>query len=134
MIDRPSKIVMGIVIVGIVVSLAFSVWRFFIQKDYLMEYKTSCDPMVESCFSEVCEEGSLEEDCDTSPYKIVRKDTHDLYKTCGTDVRDCREAQVCLPTDVPCDVLYCIQEQLTEGVRCVGPADNLTEPQSTEYQ
>ncbi len=92
------SIISLIVIVGI-----FSYFRFFVYKDYIVEYEGDCDPYTQDCFI-----GCGDDDCkEEYYYSNMQKYAPDLFSQCGYDITDCDTASVCLPNDRKCSITYC---------------------------
>jgi hypothetical protein len=102
--DTKNKIFIACTIVLVVASISATYYRIFIEKDYSMKSHVACDPKTESCFVEACDQ---DVDCSPSYYKIVIKNTKDLYRQCGNIADDCEAASTCSPTEDGCQVIYC---------------------------
>lgn len=105
--SKVSHVLLWIVVCGTIVSIAVSGYRFLVQRDYILEYEASCDPTTERCFVRTCEDAESFEFCTPGNYKVVKKYAHDIKASCGTDVRMCTTAPVCLETDRVCEITYC---------------------------
>ncbi len=87
-----------------IVTVTFaSYYRFVINRDYIVEYESTCDSTTEACFSK-CEDDTCENKIN---YLIIRKQANDLYNECGTDITNCEVANKCLISDRDCYVEYC---------------------------
>ena len=86
--------------------------RFLIKQDYLVSYEGECDASINNCFV-----GCEDDECTKEYYYTkVEKYAPDLYRECGSDITDCAEASICLPSDRVCFVRYCNLE--IEGDAC----------------
>ncbi len=92
-------------IVGVLtlLSVAASLYRFGIARDYIVSYEGECDPYTESCFL-YCEDDECSE---PFYYSIIERNAAEIYAQCGEDVTTCDEAYEC-PLDVPsCSITFC---------------------------
>jgi hypothetical protein len=110
---RPRTLVIICVPLIILVIIA-SYYRFFVAKDYIVDYEATCDPSSESCFI-YCEEEECEE---PEPYARISKYAADLYAQCGEDITDCESANVCVASDRHCVMEYCSEDVVEEGESC----------------
>lgn len=91
----------------------FSFNRFILQADYVVEYKVSCDPTINSCFV-----GCNDELCaDQYTYAKVSRQATNIKKLCGKDITDCEAAQYCEQGENSCEVKYCEGEL---SIPCTG--------------
>ncbi|HAS80437.1 MAG: hypothetical protein UR25_C0005G0065 [Candidatus Nomurabacteria bacterium GW2011_GWE1_32_28] len=103
----------------IIIICVISYFRFMVYRDYIVEYEGVCDPLVDKCFI-----GCEDDACTTEYYyTLIQKYAHDLYKECGNDVTDCEEANICLPDDRECSIVYCDVE--VDGALCSIPTNGL---------
>jgi hypothetical protein len=117
--SRLSRILLAIIVVGTIISVIFSIERFFVRKTYIIEYEAQCNPLAEHCFIRSCE--GLDDSCRISTFKIIKKYARDVARDCGNDVRDCAQAQICNPTDRSCEIIYCNTETVHEDTICAEP-------------
>lgn len=110
---RPRTLVIICVPLIILVIIA-SYYRFFIAKDYIVDYEATCDPASESCFV-FCEEEGCEE---PEPYARISKYAADLYAQCGKNISECESANTCVASDRHCVIEYCSEDNLDEGESC----------------
>jgi hypothetical protein len=94
-----------LIIITLVAGVS-SYFRFIVKHDYVLYYEGECDPTIERCFV------GCEDDTCTKEYYYskVQKYAPDLYNQCGDDITDCTEANICLPSDSNCSVLFCNPE------------------------
>lgn len=50
-----SDILLILAVIMIAFSVAFSFYKYYVVKDYLLYVKESCDPQLEECLSEECD-------------------------------------------------------------------------------
>lgn len=96
----------------VILVAIISYFRFFINHDYIIGYEGICDPEKDTCFIG-CEDDACTEEY---YYSKVQKYAADLYKECGPNITDCEYANVCLPGDRNCSVVYC--ENSTSDETC----------------
>ena len=116
----------------ILITWIFSYFHFMVRHDYVVYYEGGCNPVSESCFV------GCEDDSCTSEYYYskVQKYAPDLLRVCGEYTADCAEANVCLPTDRKCSIIYC--DPIVDGDVCatstpeVGSAEDVDTASSTE--
>jgi hypothetical protein len=96
-----------VIIVGII-----SYNRLIINQDYIVAYEGVCDPNISNCFI-----GCEDDSCSIEYYySKVQKYAPDLYLECGKDITECENANICLPTDRNCNIIYC--DSNIEGDAC----------------
>lgn len=98
---------------------------FYFQNTVLnLNYQTllypSCDPEIESCFVEICEE----EDCESEPYKKALVATSAL-SACTDD--EC-VAKLCAYSSDTCQIIWCSEDELEEWEECFVPEEPEPEP------
>jgi hypothetical protein len=99
--------------------LGIAVNRFFIEKNYILEYRIACDVATGDCFVDRCTSETISSgDCDPSPYKIIKKNASDVYAACGTDIRSCTAARYCTAADSYCEILSCDSGSVSEERDC----------------
>jgi len=104
--DFHKNILFYILIPATIMVVFISFHRFIINNDYIVSYEGVCDPMLESCFT-----GCADDECTEEYYYTnMQKYAADLLKECGEDITDCEEANICLPGDRDCSVIYCDSE------------------------
>ena len=94
----PYAILLLVVMVGVA-----SYYRFMIKRDYYVSYNGLCDPAIEKCFTNY-EDGVDEK---SKYYSKMEKYAPDLYKECGSDITDCKDANECVLGDRNCSKTYC---------------------------
>jgi hypothetical protein len=111
-----------LVLFFILIALIISFCRFMIARDYVVGYEGVCDPIMKECFV-----GCEDEEC-TKEYYYTKMEKYapDLYAECGEDITDCEEANICLPSDNNCSIVYCNSE--IDGDSC----ETLTEEDGTQ--
>ncbi len=123
--QKKARLLFYSIVVSLLAMAGFGINRFIIEKDYMLEYKVACDT-TEACFVDTCTPETIaSEDCDPAPYKIIKKNTADVYKACGTDIRSCVAAQYCLPSDTTCEVILCDETTVSEDSSCSVPEEPL---------
>lgn len=86
-----------------ILCVAASYARFIVEEDYLVSYRTSCDPHTESCFTECSDEACSKPEY----YQIMEKYAPDLKAQCGKDITDCEEANYCYAGESQCTLTLC---------------------------
>ncbi len=96
-----------------ILSAGASFLKHGIQKDYLISYKTECNPLEQSCFKE-CEDDA----CTTSyDYAIIERPANELFNECGKDIINCDYAHTCGNSE-SCTLTFCNPND--EESECVG--------------
>lgn len=91
--------------------------RFFVERDYVVQYELACDPSVTDCFVLECS-GSEDTECETWYFSLGEKTASDLYNSCGESIDGCDAAATCLPSDTYCKMTMC--DPVTGS--CAGPS------------
>ncbi len=98
-----KNILFYILVPLIILSGTVSYFRFIVNHDYIVGYEGVCDPTIESCFI-----GCEDDECTTEYYYTkIQKYGSDLYAECEKDITDCEGANMCLPSDRKCSIVYC---------------------------
>ena len=109
-----------VLLFAVIIVVFRSYNRFLVRYDYIVGYEGVCDPATEKCFVGVDDTSGKE-----YYYSKMQKYEPDLYKECGKDITDCKDASVCLPDDRKCSITYC--DSKIDGSACdipVGKSDN----------
>jgi len=81
--DKNSKILFSCFFLLIAVITAVSLYKFFIFKDYYIEFEIACDPEIEECLVYECDP-SEDEACPEDPeeriyyYNLMEKKAGDI--------------------------------------------------------
>lgn len=109
-------------------AVAVSYWGyrvFFVERNFIVQSITTCDPQAESCFV-WCEEGKCEEDY----YKKIIKNARNI-PVCNGAIEEC-EPLICEPEETSCEIISCTSESVEEGERCTNPLDFVVGTEGTE--
>lgn len=117
-----------VLIISIFVVAGISYSRFMINQDYFVGYEGFCDPSLNSCFVR-CEDESCTQ---KYFYSKVEKYVPILYKECGKDITDCKQANVCASEDKKCSIVYCISEIDGED-ECSYFEDSFTDTEEQDF-
>ena len=110
------------------ISIVFSIFKFFVFHNYQILAETSCDPELEACFVYECdpetEECTGDPEEDTWYYKLIQKNGANI-EVCNPAEEECAELS-CGVAESDCEEILCDEETLSdagEGVYCSNPAD-----------
>jgi hypothetical protein len=116
---------LGLVILFLA-SLAFSFYKFYIVRDYMVYGHTECDPSESACFVYECDPetekctGNPEED--TEYYALIEKNASQI-PVCDPNAEEC-DVLTCSPNESDCQVSFCDETAAAkEEVECSNPAD-----------
>ena len=110
--------ILSYILIPIIILVAlFSYYRFMVKYDYVVGYQGSCDPTTGKCFKS-CDDNACK---NPSYYTEMQKYEPDLYKECGKDITNCDAANVCLPTDHKCSIIYCDKNTSDHDNVCQDP-------------
>lgn len=90
------------------------------ERNFIVESTTVCDPAVESCFM-WCEVGVCEEDY----YKKITKRAYNI-SMCNEALEEC-EPLVCEPDEEDCEITYCSGDTVQDQEVCTNPENFQTE-------
>lgn len=93
---------------------------FFVERNFIIQNTTSCDPQTEVCFM-WCGDGKCEEDY----YKKIIKNAK-YIPVCNPVVEEC-EPLACGPEEEDCKIISCTSNNVKEGEVCTNPSDFLIE-------
>ena len=114
--DKKSKyLIFGLTLIS-VVSLYWNYRVFFVERDFLVDSTTTCDPAVEICFM-WCEEGECEEEY----YKKITKRAYNI-PVCNAAQEEC-ESLVCEMDEEDCTIVYCAVDTVQDQEVCTNPED-----------
>jgi len=92
-----------ILVILIVLLIGSSYLRFMINHDYVVVHEGPCNEATQNCFI-----GCTDETCTEKYfYALIQKYAPDLQNQCGTDIKNCESANVCLTEDSSCTITYC---------------------------
>ncbi len=106
--SKKIKIYQYIIILLIIATAGYSLYRYLIKEDFLIYSRVSCDFNIESCFGIPCEEN---EACEYEPYKIIIKNQVNIPK-CDAWGGECQEL-TCEDGEVDCQVIYCTEDNVS---------------------
>ena len=132
-LDKKSKILFVIIGLLIVGSVAVTYWRYMVERDYIVQAQTDCDPEVENCFIWECDPDSTEEgeactgdeEEDIWYYKIIRRNAKNI-PLCDPNNEECT-ALVCEENEAECSEELCAEDNVPEGEYCNDPEQYLLE-------
>lgn len=84
---------------------------FFIERNFLVESATACDPEIQSCFM-YCDAGECKEDY----YAKITKKAYNI-PVCNEAVEEC-EPLICEDGELDCKIKYCSLDTAQEGEVC----------------
>lgn len=132
-----NKIINWFFWISIFLVIFSGIYRFFISRNFLLIFETECDPTVEKCFVQHCDESLGEctgnEDEDVWYYSKVKKMAYDVKK-CDPRKEECPDESICdQPVSQRCWIEKCNEEILDEGEECSYPEIYLKEhPEALE--
>ncbi len=112
--DKKSKVLLIVLIIGIIFSVIATYNRIYIQRDYQILAEIDCDPEINSCF--VWEE----EDGEIWYYSIIEKKAANI-PDCNPHREECDDPFFCEEGEEDCYEFFCDEEELEEGEYCAGP-------------
>lgn len=107
MMEKSTKIILGIVGIAIIVVVVVKYYQFYIYKDYTFLTQVNCDPAVEACFQLLADNQDPETGIifyDGSPYKYVEMPAA-VAPVCLEEVT-CLDF-TCDQVDGECETYYC---------------------------
>ncbi len=138
-----EKFFLSFLFLLIIISVAITFWKIIIQKDYIIEAQTDCDPYSQRCFIWECDPASVVEGekCVGDPeediwyYNIVRRNASRI-PFCDPSDESCT-ALVCDEGEPECEQIFCTEKNKTEQeAECNDPEqytlDNPIEEELTE--
>lgn len=132
---------MGLLILA---SVGATYWRIMVEKDYVIEAQTDCDPYVDECFVWECDpESDVEgEACTGDPetdswyFQVIRRNASNV-PLCDPNTDEECEALVCAEDEPECEYEFCTEENMEEqyAVACNDPEQYaLDNPEEEEYE
>ena len=127
--DRKSKILFGVFVALIVLSVSASFYKFMVLQDYLVEAQVDCDPSVESCFVWECD--ATAEECTGNPeediwyFKLAFRNAKNI-PLCEPLSDTCQQFECPAEGEVQCTEILCNAETLAEydlGETCTNSAN-----------
>lgn len=128
--DKKSKILFLIVGLLIAASVAVTYWRIMVNKDYIIEGQTDCDPYADVCFIWECDpESTVEgEACTGDPemdswyFQVARRSAANI-PLCDPDTDENCDPWTCAEGEKDCSVEFCTEENMEAqyAVSCNDP-------------
>ncbi len=126
--DNRSKALLWVAGIIVIVSIGFTYYRIIVRRDYIIEAQTDCDPYTERCFHFQCDQNSTKEGlaCTGTPenddwyYQVVRRKAANIPDCDPARDENC-QALECPSDEKDCEVRYCEDGDLPEGVTCNDP-------------
>lgn len=114
--DKKSKyLIFGFIFIFAVV--AYWDYRiFFIERDFVVNSTTECNPQTESCFV-LCDGG----ECETNYYAKITKRAYNI-PICNEAVENCNPL-ICEQDEVGCEIVYCSESSVQDNEMCTNPKD-----------
>lgn len=138
--DKKSKVFFLVFFLLIVGSIAVTYYRTIVQRDYMIQAESDCDPYTEACFIYVCDPEA--EECtgdpveDTWYYKLIDRNAKNM-PLCDPSDESC-EVLTCPEGEADCTITFCDPTTADEGVECSDPAtytlENPIEEEGTEEE
>jgi len=115
--DKKSKILLIIFSLLLIGSVAFTIYKYGIEKDYLIVGQSSCDPITESCFFIPCVEG--DGTCNPADIQYFKKIERKAFNVelCDPAVVGC-DPLACFKNEKDCSTTYCSTDTLDDGEEC----------------
>ncbi len=129
--DKKSKyLIFGLVLV-FAVSVYWNYRVFFVERNFVVDSTTICDPKIESCFM-WCEGG----ECETDYYAKITKRAYTI-PICNEALEEC-EPLVCETDETECEITYCSGDTVQDNEVCTNSRDfqieENPEPMSTSTE
>jgi hypothetical protein len=102
----------GVLLTLLLISGGAKYYKYMILRDYSIITTTTCNPKVESCFVDTCEEAN----CFPEPYKYLEKKAHE-FNSCNPYEQECPREECSI--ELGCIEILCSEETLSEEERCV---------------
>lgn len=126
--DKNSRIVVGIIVVALVLSVGVTFWRIFIARDYAISFDVACDPASERCFVKTCTPDDpannpcLDEKASVEYSKTLQMDAH-LIPACDETNDNCSRLSCTGQSTDECREILCdASAELPDGTTCNDPA------------
>lgn len=111
--DKKSKFLIMIFILGVFYTLGATYYRFYIVRDYNLIAEIECDPSINSCFVWEDEDGEI------WYYNLIEKKASNV-SVCNPHREECEELS-CEDDEEGCEIIFCDVNDLDEGEECIGP-------------
>lgn len=114
--DKKSRyLIFGFILI-FSVSAYWGYRVFFVERNFIVDSTTVCDPAVESCFMS-CDAGK----CDTDYYAKITKRAYNI-PICNEAIEKC-EPLVCETDETGCEITYCSVDTVQDNETCTNPKD-----------
>lgn len=118
--DKKSTYLLSSLALIFIASVYWNYQVFFIQRDFIVDSTTTCDPRAESCFMS-CDAG----ECGTDYYAKITKRAYNI-PVCNGAIEEC-ESLICTPNEPDCEIIFCSEKTLQEDEACTSPEDFKTD-------
>jgi|SRR3989344_594320 len=114
--DKKSKyLIFGFILI-FSVSAYWDYRVFFVERNFVVDSTTICDPQLESCFM-WCEAG----ECETDYYAKITKRAYNI-PVCNEALEEC-EPLICEMDETGCEITYCSGDTVQDNEVCTNPGD-----------
>src|SRR3989344_9040705 len=110
--DKKSKYLIGGFVLICALSAYFGYRTFFIERNFVVENTTECNPSIEICFI------WCEEKCEENYYKKISKKAYNI--SLCEDSLECK-ALICEPGEIDCKITYCSEDTVEKNEICTNP-------------
>lgn len=107
-----NALLLSVLIILLIISGAAKYYKYMVLRDYSIIATTTCNPKIESCFTETCEEA----DCSSEPYKYIEKKAYE-FNSCNPYKQECSAEECSIESG--CTEILCSEDILSDGERCV---------------
>lgn len=109
-------------------TFAVALWGYhsiFIERDFIVQSITVCDPQTEICFMQ-CTDNACEEEY----YKKISKSAKNI-PVCNGVMEACAPL-ACEPGELNCEITLCASDSVEEGERCTNPYNFMMKTEKIE--
>ena len=113
--DKAPKGFLFLILLITLIVVFYRYQQYVVDKNFILNVNTVCDPNIENCFTADCLPGT-DSECDTTPYKKVK--ILDRYAPKCLEEHNCSSFS-CEKYNSNCYVTYCSPDTLENGEKCL---------------
>ena len=114
--NKKTKYFIYFAILITLVVIFYGYQQYIVDKNFLIDVNTVCNPKTENCFVSDCSP-KTDSECDITPYKKI--EVLDIYAPKCLEEHNCSVFSCDNKNESDCSVTYCSSDTLEDGEKCL---------------